>query len=79
MDNDTPEADAAPCNHYAATHPELIAIQVRGARWQRFLTMIEDAGVAKLVTYRTDNRFMLAWVACLDADVADQLVDGWDG
>jgi len=41
--------------------------------------MIEDAEVAKLVSHRPDSGFMVAWIACLDADVADRLIDGWDG
>jgi hypothetical protein len=70
--------DNLPQNRYAATHPILVAIHVRGIQWHAFKSMLEDDDdVAKLVAARPDDGKMLAFVACLDEEVAEALENSW--
>ena len=67
----------APQNRYADTHPFLAAIHIRGVQWHAFKAMLDDDDVAKLIAARPDGGKMLAFVACLDEEVAEALEDSW--
>lgn len=64
-------------DRYQHTHPVLIEIEISGVRWLFFRRLLEENDVAKLIASDSNGKKMVARVACLDREVAAELVDGW--
>ena len=77
MNDDEKLAEDTPTNRYAPHYPLLAKIIVAGGKWNNFKRMIECTETARLLRSSPHLGCMVAFVACLDSEVADQIEEHW--
>ena len=60
-------------NRYAATHPVIFEMQVRGTDWPTFSRTIEDDIIAKVIGSSPEDGLINVTLAVLDQDTGEMI------